>query len=89
MEAHRLDDPVGVAFLEEFSDSPVRIDDAVHQRREQRMVATRGRNPRLGQPVEHVVALDHQQVEIIDEPLVPARLDHRLVKLPVEFQPAR
>jgi 3-phenylpropionate/trans-cinnamate dioxygenase ferredoxin subunit len=30
VEAHRLDDSVGVTFLEEFSDSPVRIDDAVY-----------------------------------------------------------
>ena len=53
------------------------------------MVATRRRNPRLGQPVEHVVTLDHQQVEIVDEPLIPAGFDHGLVKLPVELQPAR
>ena len=51
----------------------------MHQRGEERVVAARGGNLCVGEPVEHVVALDHQQVEIVDEPLIPAGFDQRLV----------
>jgi hypothetical protein len=89
VQAHRLDDRVGVSGADEPPNLPVGVDDPMHERRQEGVLAALHRNHRVRQPVEHIIALDHQEVEIVDESLIPARLHDRVVKLPVELEPAR
>ena len=88
MEAHGVDDAVGVARFDEPDDLAVGIDDTVHQGREERVLAALRANGGVGEAVENVVTFDHEQIEIVHESLVAAGFDDGLVKLPVELEPA-